>query len=76
MLEYPTQNSTVNSRLKKDQNLQTHQNKTFFSDDHFLESVHKSFLNQTTWFKKGEMGFLKSRVDCITVVFVKDYSRQ
>ena len=37
---------TVNSWFKKDLNLQIH--KTFFSDDQFLESVHKSFLNQTT----------------------------
>jgi hypothetical protein len=40
--------STVNSRLKKDLKLQIHLHKTFFSDDRFLDSLHKSFLNQTT----------------------------
>ena len=34
--------------IKKDLNLQIHLHKTFFSDDQFLESVHKSFLNQNT----------------------------
>ena len=45
MLHYTT---TVNSRFKKDLNLQIHLHKAFFSDDRFLDSVHKSFLNQTT----------------------------
>ena len=44
-LEFAT---TVNSQFKKDLNLQTHLHKTLFSDDQFLESVHKSFFNQTT----------------------------
>ena len=35
---------TVNSRFKK----QIHLHKVFFSDDRFLDSLHKSFLNQTT----------------------------
>ena len=39
---------TVNSRFKKDLKLQIHLHKTFFSDDRFLDSLHKSFLNQTT----------------------------
>ena len=39
---------TVNSRFKKDLKLQIHLNKAFFSDDRFLDSLHKSFLNQTT----------------------------
>jgi hypothetical protein len=38
----------VNSRFKKDLNLQIHLHKAFFSDNRFLDSVHKSFLNQTT----------------------------
>ena len=40
--------STVNSRFKKDLNLQIHLHKAFFLDDRFLDSLHKSFLNQTT----------------------------
>ena len=40
--------STVNSRFKKDLKLQIHLHKAFFSDDRFLDSLHKSFLNQTT----------------------------
>ena len=40
--------STVNSRFKKDLKLQIHLHKAFFSDDRFLNSIHKSFLNQTT----------------------------
>ena len=39
---------TVNSRFKKDLKLQIHLHKSFFSDDRFLDSLHKSFLNQTT----------------------------
>ena len=41
-------NSTVYSRFKKDFKLQIHLHKAFFSDDRFLDSLHKSFLNQTT----------------------------
>jgi len=40
--------NTVNSRFKKDLNFQIHLHKAFFSDDQFLDSYHKSFLNQTT----------------------------
>ena len=40
--------STVNSRFKKDLKLQTHLHKAFCSDNRFLDSLHKSFLNQTT----------------------------
>ena len=42
------ESSTVNSRFKKDLKLQIHLHKAFFSDDQFLDSLHKSFLNQTT----------------------------
>ena len=31
----------------RDLKLQIHLHKTFFSDDRFLDSLHKSFLNQT-----------------------------
>ena len=49
----------MNSRFKKDLNLQIHLHKTFFLDDQFLESVHKSFLNQTTLdLRKEKWGFL------------------
>ena len=40
--------NTVNSRFKKDLNLQIHLHMALFSDDRFLDSVHKSFLNQTS----------------------------
>ena len=54
---------TVNSRFKKDLNLQIHPHKTFFSDDQFLESVHKSFLNQTTLdLRKKTWGFLNRQL--------------
>ena len=39
---------TVNSLFKKDLKLQIHLHKAFFSDDRFLDSPDKSFLNQTT----------------------------
>ena len=49
ILSYSVHVSTVNSRFKKDLNLQIHLQKTIFlSNDRFLESVHKQFLNQTT----------------------------
>ena len=40
--------STVNSRFKKDLKLQIHLHKAFFKDARFLDSLHKSLLNQTT----------------------------
>ena len=40
--------STVNYSFNKDVNFQIHQHKAFFSDDQFLDPLHKSFLNQTT----------------------------
>ena len=36
------------SRFKKDLKLEIHLHKAFFSDNRFLDSLHKSFLNQTT----------------------------
>ena len=52
-------NGTVNSRFKKDLNLQIHLHKAFFSDDRFLDSYHKSFLNQTTLdLRKEKWSFL------------------
>ena len=59
---------TVNSRFKKDLKLQIHLHKALFLSNQFLDSLHKSFLNETTHnsrFKKGKMDFLKSIVYCI-----------
>ena len=51
--------NTVNSWFKKDLNLKIHLHKAFFSDDRFLNSVHKSFLNQTTLdLRKEKWSFL------------------
>ena len=47
--------NTVNSRFKKDLKLQIYLHKAFFSDDRFLDSLHKSFLNQTTLDLRKEM---------------------
>ena len=38
--------NTVMSRFKKDLKLEIHLHKTFFSGKRFLDSLHKSFLNQ------------------------------
>ena len=37
---------TVNSRFKKDLKLQIQLHKAFFSDEQFLDSLHKFFLNK------------------------------
>jgi hypothetical protein len=51
--------NTVNSRFKKDLNLQIHLHKAFLSDNRFLDSYHKSFLNQTTLdLRKEKWSFL------------------
>ena len=51
--------STVNSRFKKDRNLQIHLHKDFFSDDRILDSYQKSFLNQTALdLRKEKWSFL------------------
>ena len=39
---------TVNSRFKKDLNLQIHSHTTLSLADQFLNSVHRYFLNQAT----------------------------
>ena len=53
---------TVNPRFKKDLKFQIHLHKAFFLDNRFLDSLHKSFKNQTTLdFRKKKMDFLKSR---------------
>ena len=36
------------SRFKKDLKLEIHLHKAFFSGNQFLDSLHKSFLNQTS----------------------------
>ena len=40
--------NTVKSRFKKDLKLEIHLHKAFFSGNRFLDSLHKSFLNQTS----------------------------
>ena len=52
---------TVNSRFKKDLNLQIHLHKAFFSDNRILDSYHKSFLNQTTLDLRKEEGTFLNR---------------
>ena len=68
---------TVNSRFKKDLNLQIHLHKAFFSDDRFLDSYHKSFLNQTTLdLRKEKWSFLnreftvQSQTDWESILFI------
>ena len=39
---------TMNTQFKKDLNFQIHLHKAFFGANLFLDTVHKSFLNQTT----------------------------
>ena len=49
--------NTVKSRFKNDLNLQIHQHRIFFFGLPFLDSVHKSFLNQNMFgFMKGKIG--------------------
>jgi hypothetical protein len=51
--------STVNSQIK----LQIHLYKAFFSDDWYLYSLHKYFLNQTTLdLRKEKWTFLNREV--------------
>ena len=61
--------STVNSRFKKDLKLQIHLHKAFFSDDRFLDSLHKSFLNQTTLdLRKEKWTFLNREFTVLHIV--------
>ena len=61
--------TTINSRFKKVLKLQIHLHEAFFSDERFLDSLHKSFLNQTTLdLRKEKMDFLKPRVYCTTFI--------
>ena len=48
MIKNENINSTVMSRFKKDLKLEIHLHKEFFSGNRFLDSLHKSFLNQTS----------------------------
>ena len=60
---------SVNSRFKKDLKLQIHLHKAFFSDDRFLDSLHKSFLNQTTLdLRKEKWTFLNREFTVINLV--------
>ena len=61
--------TTINSRFKKVLKLQIHLHEAFFSDERFLDSLHKYFLNQTTLdLRKEKMDFLKPRVYCTTFI--------
>ena len=47
------------SRFKKGLKLEIHLHKAFFSGNQFLDSLHKSFLNQTTLdLRKEKWSFL------------------
>ena len=54
----PINDITVNSRFKKDLKLQIHLYMVFFSDDRFLDSLHKD-LSETKMTKLG-VGHFKS----------------
>ena len=60
---------TVNSRFKKDLKLQIHLHKAFFSDDRFLDSLHKSFLNQTTLDLRKEKWTFLNREFTVVPIF-------
>ena len=56
----------MNSRFKDDLNLQILLHKTFFIDDRFLDSYHKSFLNKTTLdLRKEKWSFLNQEFTVI-----------
>ncbi len=58
-------------RFKKDLKLQIYLHKAFFSDDRFLDSLHKSFLNQTTlYLRKEKWTFLNQE---FTLLFLKEH---
>ena len=62
---------TVNSRFKKDLKLEIYLHKAFFSDDRFLDSLHKSFLNQTTLdLRKEKWTFLNQEFTVFNYNFV------
>jgi hypothetical protein len=65
--------TTVNSRFKKDLKLQIHLHKAFFSDDRFLDSLHKSFLNQTTLDLRKEKWTFLNR-DFTVLIKIKSYT--
>ena len=59
----------VNSRFKKDLKLQVHLHKAFFSDGRFLDSLHKSFLNQTTLdLRKENWTFLNQEFTVVSIL--------
>ena len=60
---------TLNSRFKKDLNLQIHLHKAFFSDDQFLDSVHESFLNQRTLDLRKEKWSFLNRDSSVPVIY-------
>ena len=58
--------------------MQIHLHKTFFSDERFLDSYHKSFLNQTTLdLRKEKWTFLNweftgEEINCLKTLIVND----
>ena len=60
----------MNSWFKKDLNLQIHLHKAFFLADRFFDSVHKSFLNQTTLdLRKENWSFLNQDLPVVIIHF-------
>ena len=61
--------STMNSRFKKDLNLQIHLNRAIVFGDRCLDSLHKSFLNQTTLnLRKEKRTFLHQEFTVLTQI--------
>ena len=57
--------------------LQIHLHKTFFSADRFSDSVHKSFLNQTTLdLRKKEWSFLNRDLPVSVSILVFEYQNK
>ena len=51
--------------------MQIHLHKTFFSDDRFLDSLHKSYLNQTTLdLRKEKWTFLNRELFDLTKIYI------
>ena len=58
------------SRFKKDLKLEIHLHKAFFSDNRFLDSLHKSVINQTNLdLRKEKWTFLNRDFTVVTCKF-------
>ena len=59
----------MNSRFKKDLNLQIQLHLAYFSEDRFLDSVHEYFLNQTTLdLRKEKWSFLNRDLPLLNLI--------